>query len=58
MRYTHQGGIGFGAIAGDIIHVHSGAMFGANNDTGATLSLRDVRLLRDQRARALCAGGA
>ena len=28
MRYTHQGGIGSGTIAGDIIHVHTGAMFG------------------------------
>lgn len=45
LRYTHQGGIGFGTIAGDVIHVYSGDMFGANSDTGATLNLREVRLL-------------
>ena len=45
LRYAHRGGIGFGTVENDTIHVHSGEMFGTNNDTGATLNLRDVRLL-------------
>ena len=45
LRYANAGAIGFGTLQGSDIMVHAGDMFGANQATGQTLALADVRLL-------------
>jgi len=45
LRYSHQGEIGFGTLAGDTIAVHTGDMFAGARASGATLRLAEVELL-------------
>jgi 2-keto-4-pentenoate hydratase/2-oxohepta-3-ene-1,7-dioic acid hydratase in catechol pathway len=44
IRYTHDGRTGFGALDGDLIHVHEGDLFASPRNTGTTLPLADVRV--------------
>jgi 2-keto-4-pentenoate hydratase/2-oxohepta-3-ene-1,7-dioic acid hydratase in catechol pathway len=46
IRYSERGAVGFGTLADDdVIHVHSGDMFGPAAPTGRTLPLAAVALL-------------
>ena len=45
IRFELGGRIAFGTLAGDVIAVHQGDMFGANAPTGETVKLADVRVL-------------
>ena len=45
VRFEHAGTEGFGALDGETIRVHAGAMFDAPEPTGRALALGDVRLL-------------
>jgi 2-keto-4-pentenoate hydratase/2-oxohepta-3-ene-1,7-dioic acid hydratase in catechol pathway len=45
LRYSHQGGTGFGTLEGGSVQVHSGEMFGAAQATDASLALAEVQLL-------------
>jgi 2-keto-4-pentenoate hydratase/2-oxohepta-3-ene-1,7-dioic acid hydratase in catechol pathway len=44
-RYYHQGEVSYGIVTGEVIEPISGTPFGAYSQTGASLSLGDVRLL-------------
>lgn len=45
LRYAHDGGIGFGTLEGETVHVHAGDMFTGAQPTGATLKRAEVELL-------------
>ena len=45
LRFERAGKPGFGTLAGGVITVHSGDMFGANKPTGENVKLAEVRVL-------------
>ncbi|MDP3669904.1 MAG: fumarylacetoacetate hydrolase family protein [Telluria sp.] len=45
VRFEHASKIGFGTLAGTLVHEHAGDMFGEPQATGNVLALSDVRLL-------------
>ncbi len=45
LRYSYQGGTGFGTLEGENVRVHSGEMFGDYKATGESLALAELGLL-------------
>ena len=45
VRFSANGGVGFGTLTDDVIHVYSGDMFADPRPTGAQRALLDIKLL-------------
>ena len=45
VRFEHAGKVGFGTLAGDLVHERQGDMFGTSEATGTEFALADVKLL-------------